>query len=703
MNAKAPIRPATVERPTAVPESDEEEPTLRPLPRRRLADLRQRFPRGHLLVLALILLAGLLRGGFWMVSTEIWNPMDETHHFTYVESIATGHGIPTVGKDRISPDSLGLLKDTPTLFYRAQAPYDHNVDNDAWGSMREQYEAIQPPLYYALMAPAYVVSRPFGLLTSVYAVRLASILLALTAIPLTWLLAKELFPRHPAAWLAAPAVLITLQGFNMNLGSITNDALVVPMAALALLAVARAWQGLTYKRAVLAGLALGGALLAKSTTVGLIPLMAVPLLWMIVTRRQPLTKVLTWSLVLGATAAVVVVPWLAWNQLTYGALTASQALNDIRTGGWVRDSLSADAVAAHFRRARMGLWDGQLRGMGYNTYTRIFEGALVVACVAGVTVSLWRRRAGEAGWLLWTALALPLAFVGMEAISFLVFKGGGEPYGRHLYFALVPACVVIAAGLVVALGSRWGMVAVLVVMVLAFGREQIQVRHYVADVYESGVLAGGLTPVVDQSLNEYNVAAQRISADPPCPVKVVGLLVLDQPPDSIEIREGSAFQTARYAGTTDPSFDEMFGGGQGKISLYLVDRPLIAPFDLRLPTAHLMGGSSTVDSPRVRFEDRAGHPVSRLYCQVDDAADQRFRQLYGPYHPSQVTRAGVLAWPTAWWVISIMALMMAIIYAAVPRWLPGRRRLGHSAPAADAPRRIRTSDQSANGGTGTKP
>ena len=154
-------------------------------------------PRRHLVVLAVILFAGLLRGLFWVGVTETWSPMDEAQHYAFVESMATGKGIPTVGKDRISPEVLRLKREAPTLWFRAMArPVD--VDDPVWASDRDQYEAAQTPLYYALVAPVYWVSHPFGTLTSIYALRTFSLLLSLLAIPIAWMLARELFPRPPA-------------------------------------------------------------------------------------------------------------------------------------------------------------------------------------------------------------------------------------------------------------------------------------------------------------------------------------------------------------------------------------------------------------------------------------------------------------------------------------------------------------------------
>ena len=51
-----------------------------------------------------------------------------------------------------------------------------------WGMDRQQYEAVQPPLYYIAVAPVYWVAHPFGIAAAVFALRTASVLLALLAI-----------------------------------------------------------------------------------------------------------------------------------------------------------------------------------------------------------------------------------------------------------------------------------------------------------------------------------------------------------------------------------------------------------------------------------------------------------------------------------------------------------------------------------------
>ena len=631
------------------------------------------IPRRHLVVLAVILLAGLFRGLFWVGVTETWSPMDEAQHYAFVESMATGNGIPTVGKDRISPDVLRLTREARTLWFRTMArPVD--VDDPVWESDRDQYEAAQPPLYYALAAPVYWVSHPFGTLASIYALRTFSVLLSLLAIPIAWMLARELFPRWPAVWLCAPALLVGLQGFNMTLASVTNDALLVPAAAAALLGAARLRRGVTYRRAVVAGVLLGAAMLVKSNVVGLIPLVAIMLVAAaIVHHVRPWRALLALAALMGSAAAVVL-PWLAWNQLTYGQPSASGAVDAIRTFNWARETFSYQVARAHVHRARMGFWDGQLRGMGINPYSLFFEKAMVVACTAGILAILWRRQRREGWSLAWIAAALPVTFIGMEVIIFLITDGAGEPYGRHLYPALVAAAIAIAAGLVSALGPRFGTVAVLAVVAFGMTREQTLVHHYVADTYTTGLVTPGLAPVVDQSLNERNVVTRGISVDPSCPVEEVGLLVLGERPEAVTVAEGATVQQAVLAGTSDTFFGQIFGGGQGAITLYRLQTPVDGPFRILLPEIET-GSAQTPQGSGLSFVDGPGEPVGRLYCKVADPLAARFEQLYRPNHPSGVSYGQLRAWPAVWAVLGWSAVAVAAVMSVIATV---RRRTGRA-------------------------
>ena len=255
------------------------------------------------------------------------------------------------------------------------------------------------------------------------------------------------------------------------------------------------------------------------------------------TRRQSLPQVLKAGAVTGAATGVVLLPWVAWNMATYGSPTAASASSAITGQMMAQTGLSAGVLGDHVRLANMGFWDSALFShFAGPPYERVFVAAVIVALVAGLGVAAARRDRPALVSLAWVGTALPLAFVGMEAIVFGLFDGVGHPEGRHLYTALVPVSVLIAAAAVVALGPRWGVVAVAGVIALAFVAEQGEVRDYVRSTYAAGRLGTDLAPVVDQPLNEGFVSAGVIRVDPPCPVRAVGLVVDGPPPATLAHR-----------------------------------------------------------------------------------------------------------------------------------------------------------------------
>jgi hypothetical protein len=605
--------------------------------------------------------AGLLRGAFWAATTEVWSPIDEAHHYGFVASLAEGHGIPTVGKDVMPIEVIQVIKTSPTLASRS-TPHVPVFEDGYWSVASSQYEAVQPPLYYVLLVPAYWVSRPFGFVASIYGLRLASVLLALTAVPLTWLLAQELFPKRPAIWLAAPAVLVAINGFNTNLATIGNDALVVPVAAVALLAAARFHKAPSLKGAALVGLALGAALMAKTTTLGLVGILALPYLWLLATRRQSVSDVAKAGAVTGGVTGLVLLPWVAWNMATYGSPTAASASSAITGQMMAQSKLNLATLWDHVRLANMGFWDSALFShLSGPPYERVFTWTVIAAVVGGLAVALARRDRPARVALAWVGTALPLAFLGMEAIVFGLFNGVGHPEGRHLYTALVPVSILIAAAAVIALGPRWGLVAVAAVIAVAFVVEQGEVADYVTDTYAAGRIDPDLTPVVDQPLNEGFRAVSLIGVDPPCPVRAVGLVIDGPPPASLVIGGRAtplAGTVARLSTRPRPSDPE--------VQVYRLGAPLAAPFEVVADAPFAVGASVENTDPHLAFPGTGGDPVARLYCQVADSERARFEQQFPPLHPSQLSYTSVRLWPRAWAVLGILGLL-ATIGAAVRR------------------------------------
>jgi hypothetical protein len=617
--------------------------------------IRERVPtKLHVWLLSLIVLVGLLRGGYWVATTEFWNPIDEAQHYSYVEFMAHGH-LPVVGEDKLQLDVLGVAKTSPTLGLRSAGP---TVSKDSdWGIFGQQYEGAgyQGPLYYALLVPAYWLAHPFGTIATIYVLRVATLLILLTSVPLLWLLARELFPKHPAVWLAAPAILVAIQGFDANTTSITNDALVVPIAIAALIPVASAWRGINNGQAAIGGLLFGLAMLTKNTAVPVAALAAIVLAGLLLIRRETLRNLVVWGLVYSAAAALVLFPYVTWNLATYGSFSANSRVNDIIAPLQPHVPRTLAGLRAHFKNACTAFWDLQSHTLGVRTaYALSLEAACVIAVVAGMAGAFWRRSYRDATALGWAAIAFPVAFVTVLVGTLASWGGAGALVGRHVYAALGLVSIAMAAGLIIGFGSRVGVLAIVLVLGIAFIRERELTHHYLSTTYSDGVVNGRLAPVVDQPLNEGYASAASVSATANCPVEAVGLAIVNPAPKELTLSSPSTQQATYF-------------GENKSVSIYALPAPTSG--QITMLTSGLSIGKESVDrDPDISLAGATGDPVVRLYCAVDNPDEFRFKQMFYPGHVD-LSYGLVRAWADIWYwigwalVAAGLAGMAALAYA----------------------------------------
>jgi Dolichyl-phosphate-mannose-protein mannosyltransferase len=183
----------------------------------------------------------LLRLVFYAAMLPLWEGYDEWAHFSVVRMVAHGDLLPS--RDAAIPADVDVSVRSAPRPWGASDP----------GPRLTAYEALQPPLYYWLMAPLLRIFGSASLLTQVMALRLAAVLLASLSIPLIWNLARKVGVSPQAA-----AVVAVMPGFAFDVARVANDCLAVLLfTALLLLTVRRAhW--------LLAGVVLGLGLLTKA-------------------------------------------------------------------------------------------------------------------------------------------------------------------------------------------------------------------------------------------------------------------------------------------------------------------------------------------------------------------------------------------------------------------------------------------------------
>jgi hypothetical protein len=241
---------------------------------------------------------------------HIFAEVDERAHLAYVQEVAEHGRIPWVGRDHVSWQELAVEKGT--------YPRPSGLDPNLPGLRDSSYEGWQPPLYYMLAAPAYLI--PSNYRDKILAVRAFDLFLLLVAVVILALLARAVFrERWPIPYCLALSTMLW-PGVLVRAITVSNAALELPLILLYVLVV---WDATARPRArslLAAGGLLGLCVLTQLTLVCMAILLVVPLAALLRERRD--RRALAAALAL-ALPVVLVAPWLALNESRYGALTAN--------------------------------------------------------------------------------------------------------------------------------------------------------------------------------------------------------------------------------------------------------------------------------------------------------------------------------------------------------------------------------------------
>lgn len=615
------------------------------------------IPRHHVVILGLLTLFAVARGTYWVVTLEIWSPIDEAQHFGYVESLATGEGIPTVGRDLLADDVVTIAKTSPTYFARSR-PFQATAADQHWGSAVQQYEGIQGPVYYALMVPAYWVGATISPLAAAYAVRLASVLLAALAVPMAWALARRLLPDRPLAWLLGPGLLVGVNGYMATAATVGNDTIIVTGTALALLLATWAASSPRLFPAVVTGATAGLVFVGKTTALGLFPLMA---LLVYVQHRSGGATTERWlrrSAAAAVAAAAVTLPWIAWNLVTYRAISGAAAAEAITGDLQAALQPGLAALRHHWEGARLAFWENGLL-TGTSAYRRTWDALALVVGIGGIVAAARRWRRQEAGVVLALAASFPLAFAAMVGFLFFFLGTSGMLLGRYVYVALVPLLLGLGAGALALAGPRWAITLVLGISSLVLWQEIGLTDHYLATTYARAPVVDGVTiapdlaPVVDQSWNDGLVRATAVVVDAGCPVQVLQLGLQD-PPRVLSIRTDDGTVPARRVGSVPTGF-----------TTYDLATPTSGVLRVEVPSGSGVAVSALEREPGASLDGAKEDPMVRAWCALgaSRAATMRFDHAYDPQHPD-LTLGQLRAWPRAWFGVSLLFTAIAALSAA---------------------------------------
>jgi hypothetical protein len=374
-------------------------------------------------IIGLQLAALLVLGALTVARSHVWAEVDERPHYDYIQKLVEDGRLPRP-TDLVSPEVQAI---TDRTWPRASP-----TNRAAIGLAGRSYEAIQPPLYYVVAAPAFLAVADHR--DKVFAVRAFDLGLMLVALGLLWRLAGRLGAGPPGFALALAVLL--WPGVIVRAVTIDNTPLELVLAAAFLLVLWRAARAPGWTPLLGASVLLGLCLLTKLTLLCLVPL------FLVVLARRARAKPLA-ALGLAVLPLVMLAPWLAANHARYGAFTVDIAGNAgvaPRVPGRLADRLG-DLPRLNARLVQGVLpqeWVGQYGVWWVHAAVWV----LAVGLLAGALAALLARHRDARVWF----LAAPF-IAGVLLMNLVYLRTGNDTFFlRYLYPTLGPLALAVSLG-----------------------------------------------------------------------------------------------------------------------------------------------------------------------------------------------------------------------------------------------------------------
>lgn len=471
--------------------------------------------QGRVPLVAVVAAVAFANAAIWSLITPPFDAPDEPDHFAYAQYLAeTGKATSQTegerpawsGEESVALDGVRLLSyieqsdgrpPWTSLDERRWAEREsrlHPAEDDGGGKTTA---STHSPLYYSLLAPAYVAGKGQSIFSRVSAMRLVSALLGALTAACVFLLVRELVPRWPFLAVAAGLLVAFQPMFSFLSGAINNDMGVNAATALLLFLLVRGLRrGLTVPVAAAIGVTLVVAPLAKGTALALYPAAALAIAGM-VWRRHARGELAPYLVLAGAFAVSVAAWALLAPAFDRALFTTPEGRSPVESGGIGTTVLDNPTAYLSY------LWQVFLPKLPFMTdlhpqswpafdiyvergwaafgwYAVMFPGwvywVITAAMIGGGVLCAWtllrerpaaRPRALELAVL---ALAVVGVVAGVEAANFTP-TGGRQvvaEQGRYAFTALA-ALAPIALGACLAFGRRWLVPAVSVMVFAMIG------------------------------------------------------------------------------------------------------------------------------------------------------------------------------------------------------------------------------------------
>ncbi|MFN2165578.1 MAG: phospholipid carrier-dependent glycosyltransferase, partial [Anaerolineae bacterium] len=431
-------------------------------------------------LLALILLVYLALGVLFAVYTPRWQAPDEPAHYNYIRYLAENHRFPIL---QLGDYSHAYMEEIKARHF----PPDLGIDPI-------RYEFHQPPLYYSLTAPLYLLSHG-----SLLALRLLSVGLGAGIVLLAYATGRRIYPAWPGLALAAAALVAFLPQHLATVSQAGNDVLAELLFAMILYQLigwlqaepaAPEGRGLSrppftirnLQPTIVLGLLLGLILITKTTAYIALPLALGVLVWHWLRRRAPVRHILADLAAVAVPSALIALPWYARDLAVYGwpDFLGLQRHGEIVVGQLrLGEYLARFGAASYLQRlvefTFKSFW-GVFGWQGVFMDSRIY---LALAILAGLSAGgLLLRIIHRPSFTVSprSRVRYPQSLVLLAAtilLTLLVYAGYNLEFvqhqGRYLFTALIPLAVFFSIGWDQAMQPRTSLLLALGLLLLGIG------------------------------------------------------------------------------------------------------------------------------------------------------------------------------------------------------------------------------------------
>lgn len=392
-------------------------------------------PHRRRLALGLILLAYLAIGTLYAALTPDWQVPDEPAHYNYIRQLAAGT-VPVIEPGDYDQDYQGELVTEGFPPGRSIASI--------------QYEDHQPPLYYLLATPVFML---FG--GALLPLRLFSMLLGAGIILVTYRIGRLLFPSRPLVTLTAVALVAFIPQHIAMMTGVNNDSLAELLLAVALLGTLSILKTERPPSPWLMGLLLGAIFITKIQAYVAAPVLGIAVLIRWRRESKSVGWLFQWALGLFGLALLIGAFWWGRNIATYSGMDwMGLGQHDLivtgqpGTAGWIADHGFPATLRRFLKFTFQSFW-GMFGWMAVPMNARVYQGLGIWTALTawGFGLALFGQRGiktmvranRSVGLLLVLSAALTSSGYLWWNLSYV------QHQGRYLFPALIP--LGLAAGL----------------------------------------------------------------------------------------------------------------------------------------------------------------------------------------------------------------------------------------------------------------